>query len=86
MKSGKISVFFAVIFAMSGVSHADTADLNTVLQNTYRACVDIDENLHDLKVLAGVNTAVTAVGTASGVGASATGFAKASKDASIERN
>lgn len=85
MKSGKISVFFAVVFAMSGVSHADTADLNTALQNTYRACVDIDENLHDLKVLAGVNTAVTAVGTASGVGASATGFAKASKDTSIER-
>ena len=59
-------------------------DLNTALQNTYRACAGIDDNLHDLKVLAGVNTAVTAVGTGLGVGAAATGFVKANKDKDIE--
>ena len=63
---------------------AEALDLNTALQNTYRACVNIDDDLHDLKVLAGVNTAVTAVGTGLGVGAVATGFAKASTDKEIE--
>ena len=64
----------------TSASFADALDLNTALQNTYKACVDIDDNLHDLKVLAGVNTAVTAVGTGLGVGATVTGFVKASKD------
>ena len=64
----------------TSASFADALDLNNALQNTYKACVDIDDNLHDLKVLAGVNTAVTAVGTGLGVGATVTGFVKASKD------
>lgn len=64
---------------------ADVLDLNTALQNTYKACVDIDDNMHDLKVLAGINTAVTAVGTGLGVGATATGFVKASTDKEIDR-
>ena len=64
----------------SGIARLDVA-----LQNTYRACVDIDENLHDLKVLAGVNTAVTAVGTGLGVGALVTGLTKAKLDKEIEQ-
>ena len=67
-----------------GVNAAMVPDLTVALQNTYIACVDIDDNLHDLKVLAGVNTAVTAVGTGLGVGAVATGFGKASTDKEIE--
>lgn len=63
----------------------DVLNLNTALQNTYKACVDIDDNLHDLKVLAGINTAVTTVGTGAGVGATATGFVKANKDKEIEK-
>ncbi|MBR4891855.1 MAG: hypothetical protein IKZ34_01580 [Alphaproteobacteria bacterium] len=62
---------------------ADTLDLTTALQNTYTACYSIDENLHDMKVKAGINTAITAVGTGLGVGATAVGFVKASKDAEI---
>jgi len=62
----------------------EVLDLNTALQNTYRACADIDDNLHELKVLAGVNTAVTAVGTGVGAGAAVTGFVKAAKDKDIE--
>ena len=65
-------------------SVADVSDLNTALKNTYIACVNIDDNLHELKVLAGINTAVTAVGTGLGVGATATGFAKTSNDNRIE--
>lgn len=63
---------------------AEELGLNIALQNTYRACVNIDDDIHDLKVLAGVNTAVTAVGTGLGVGAVATGFAKVSTDKEIE--
>lgn len=82
MKKWFIFTFFSLFYI--GTSIADVLDLNTALQNTYRACADIDNNLHDLKVLAGVNTAVTAVGTGLGVGAAATGFVKASKDKQIE--
>ena len=81
-----LGVFFTGLISFSlNTAFAEALDLNTALQNTYRACADIDDNLHDLKVLAGVNTAVTAVGTGLGVGATATGFVKASKDKEIER-
>lgn len=63
---------------------AEFLDLDAALRNTYRACVDIDDNLHDLKVLAGVNTAVTSVGSALGVGALAVGLTKAELDKRIE--
>ena len=77
---------FSLMFVLASNAYgAEVLDLNTALQNTYRACVGIDDNLHDLKVLAGVNTAVTAVGTGLGVGAAATGFVKASTDKKIEQ-
>lgn len=52
----------------------------SALQQTYVSCIGIDEELADLKKMAGINTAVTAVGTAAGVGATVTGFVKQSKD------
>jgi len=61
--------------------HADILPLDNALRATYVACVGIDDELADLKKMAGINTAVTAVGTASGVGATAVGIVKASKDA-----
>ena len=64
------------LFFVCSASIAEPLDLTSALQNTYRNCVGIDENLHDLKVLAGINTAVSAVGTGLGVGAAATGLAK----------
>ena len=76
-----VGLFLCFNFSAYG---AEPLDLNTALQNTYRACVNIDDDLHDLKVLAGVNTAVTGVGTGLGIGAVATGFAKASTDKEIE--
>ena len=78
-------IAFSLVFVMASNAYgADVLDLNTALQNTYRACAEIDDNLHDLKVLAGVNTAVTAVGTGLGVGATATGFVKQKTDKEIE--
>ena len=57
----------------------------SALQQTYISCIGIDEQLNDLKKMAGINTAVTAVGTAAGVGATVVGFIKADKDEQIEK-
>lgn len=59
---------------------ADILPLDDALRATYTACVGIDDELADLKKMAGINTAITAVGTATGIGATATGLVKASKD------
>ena len=44
----------------------------------------IDDELADLKTMAGINTAITSVGTAAGIGATVTGFVKQSKDNQAE--
>ena len=63
---------------------ADVLSLYDALRATYTACVGIEDELADLKKMAGINTAVTGVGTATGVGATATGLVKYSKDNKIE--
>ena len=68
---------------VSTTNAADMLSLDDALRATYTACVDIDDRLHDLKVLAGVNTAVTSVGTAAGIGATVTGVVKSSTDRKI---
>ncbi len=62
---------------------AQQLSLDDSMRVAYIACVDIDDELSDLKRMAGINTAVTAVGTATGVGATVTGFVKQSKDNKI---
>ena len=59
---------------------AEVLSLDDALRATYIACKGIDEELSELKKMAGINTAVTAVGTGLGVGAVATGLAKAKTD------
>ena len=66
------------------VANAETLDLGDALRATYTACVGIDENLADLKKMAGINTAVTAVGTGLGAGATVVGIVKADKDKDAE--
>lgn len=78
-------VFSVFLPPYIGAAYADILSLDDALRATYTACVDIDDNLHDLKVLAGINTAVTAVGTAAGIGATTVGFIKANKDKLIEK-
>lgn len=64
--------------------HADVLPLDDALRATYTACVGIDDELAGLKKMAGINTAVTGVGTGLGVGATVVGIVKASKDAEAE--
>jgi len=66
------------------VAKADAPSLDDALRATYTACVGIDSDLAELKKMAGINTAVTAVGTATGVGATVVGVVKAKKDSEIE--
>ena len=40
----------------------------SALQQMYISCVGIDDQLADMKKMAGTNTAVTAVGTVAGIG------------------
>lgn len=65
-------------------AQADIMPLNDALRATYTTCVGIDGSLADLKKMAGINTAVTAVGTAAGAGATVVGLVKASKDKEAE--
>lgn len=64
-------------------AHADVLPLDDALRATYTACVGIDEELADLKKMAGINTAITGVGTGLGAGATVVGIVKASKDKKI---
>ena len=49
------------ICLLPGVVKADVLPLDDALRATYTACVGIDEELSDLKKMAGINTAVTGV-------------------------
>ena len=80
----KIPFILSVLCASTCTLHADILPLNDALRATYTACIGIDENLADLKKMAGINTAITSVGTATGIGATVTGIVKSSKDAEIE--
>ena len=62
---------------------ADILPLDDALRATYVACVGIDDELSDLKKMAGINTAVTGVGTGLGAGATVVGIIKANKDKQI---
>ena len=80
------TVRFIALFLMflPFTAMADVLSLYDALRATYTACVGIEDELADLKKMAGINTAVTGVGTATGVGATATGLVKSSKDNKIE--
>ena len=64
--------------------HADEASLVAALQKTYSACVGIDDSLSDLKKMAGINTAITGVGTGLGAGATIVGIVKEKTDQTID--
>ena len=63
-------VVFCIVGAFAcTLANAEVLDLDSALRETYTNCVGIDDALHDMKVLAGINTAVTGVGTIAGGGA-----------------
>lgn len=78
----RIITLFFMIFPF--VASANVLPLDDALRATYTACVGIDDELSELKTMAGINTAITSVGTAAGVGATVTGFVKQSKDNQAE--
>lgn len=78
----KFCIFIALFVPVC--SYADEARLVTALQDTYTACIGIDDELADLKKMAGINTAITGVGTGLGIGATAVGIAKEKVDQHID--
>ena len=69
---------------MAGTAHANT-DLTAAIENVRTTCGNISAELTDMKKMAGITTAVTAVGTvASGV-ALGTGIAKTNVDKEIAK-
>lgn len=82
--SQRYGVFLLAII-MPMVAYADEAALVSALQNTYSACIGIDEGLSDLKKMAGINTAITGVGTGLGVGATVVGIVKEKKDQAADK-
>jgi len=81
---GRKLKFFFLFCALPMVANAEILPLDDALRATYSACVGIDDELADLKKMAGINTAVTGVGTGLGIGATVTGLVKASKDKEID--
>lgn len=78
-----VSLF--LVFGLILPASADILPLDDALRATYSSCVGIDDSLSDLKRMAGINTAVTGVGTAVNTGATVVGLVKASKDRDLEK-
>lgn len=78
IKFSGILLSFSIVLNTN--ARADESALVAALQNTYTACVGIDDSLGDLKKMAGINTAITGVGTGLGVGATVVGIVKEKKD------
>lgn len=72
-----------LISLMAGAAYANT-DLSTAIENVHTTCGGISAELSDMKKMAGINTAVTGVGTVAGGVAVGTGIAKAGVDKEIE--
>ena len=79
---GLAGVMFTSLF-MSAYAN-ESLGLTAALQNARNACSGISESISDMKTMAGINTAVTGVGTVAGGIALGTGLAKAGVDREIE--
>lgn len=81
----KIIGFLSVLLICAPLcSHANEADLVYALQRTYSACANINNQLTELKHMAGINTAITGVGTGLGIGATTVGIIKSKRDQEID--
>ena len=75
--------FLAVLLLGTGVANA--ADLGGTIEAVRRSCGGISAELSDMKRMAGINTAVTGVGTVAGGVAVGTGIAKAGTDKELAK-
>ena len=79
----KLFLFFCIL-PISAIAETDANfALNDALNNVRVQCSGISNSLEPLKKLAGISTAVNAVGTAAGLGGVASGIAKDNKDKEI---
>jgi len=79
----KIAIICASFFAATN-AFADLTELGTAIADAQASCVGISGNIKRLQVLAGVNTAVTGVGTVASGGALYAGIKKAEIDKEAE--
>ena len=77
-------IFFAIGILCCAVANAAVLDVESALRATYNNCVGIDGYLQDMKVKAGISTAVAGAGTAMGIGATVVGIVKSKTDVLIE--
>ena len=70
-----------LLLACATSAYGSQESLDAALRATYTACVGIDNELNDLRKMAGISTAVTSVGTLAGAGATVSGAIKMKTDA-----
>ena len=77
-----------LLFGMMGIScipsYATVYDLDVAMNNVRTACSGINSKMDHLKLMAGINTGIGAVGTVTGAVALGTGIAKAQTDNAID--
>lgn len=80
------SVFVGLIVGMvaCGANAADISALDVSIQNVRAACDGLSNQMGELKRMAGINTAVTGVGTLASGGATVVGIVKSNVDAQAE--
>ena len=76
----KLIRFFCFLGLFFHVFSVHCAELDDAIANTRSACSGISDSMNDLKIKAGINTAVTAVGTVSGGVALGAGIEKTKVD------
>ena len=72
---------FVLLALLACPSYATVYDLDIAMNNVRTACSGINSKMDYLKLMAGINTGIGAVGTVTGAVALGTGIAKAKKDA-----
>lgn len=76
---------FLLLLLVINPAFCDDGDLFAQIERTRAACVGLSDELSDLKKMAGINTAVTAVGTVAGGVALGTGLAKSGVDKQADK-
>lgn len=76
----KIKFFIPLLFGVLAICDVRGDDLHVAIDAARVACSGISDELSHMKTMAGINTAVTAVGTAAGAGATAVGIVKSVRD------
>ena len=75
---------FVLLALLACPSYATVYDLDIAMNNVRAACSGINSKMDHLKLMAGINTGIGAVGTVTGAVALGTGIAKAQTDNAIE--